>query len=70
MSAQGFDFSDDWTATAWVDAERELCQLRQRVDGHEVIAAWTLHAVRSRGPVRSRVRPGIGSSTYRRDAIR
>jgi hypothetical protein len=37
IAAERFDFSGDWTATAWFDAKRELVQFRHRVDGHEVI---------------------------------
>jgi hypothetical protein len=37
IAAERFDFSGDWTATAWFDAKRELVQFRHMVDGHEVI---------------------------------
>ena len=37
VAAERFDFSGDWTATAWFDAKRELVQFRHHVDGHEVI---------------------------------
>lgn len=37
IAAQRFDFSGDWTATAWFDAKRELVQFRHFVDRHEVI---------------------------------
>ena len=37
VEVERFDFSGDWTATAWFDAKRELRQFRHRVDGHEVI---------------------------------
>lgn len=37
IATQRFDFSGDWTATAWFDAKRELVQFRHFVDRHEVI---------------------------------
>jgi hypothetical protein len=37
IAAQRFDFSGDWTATAWFDAKRELVQFRHFVDRHEVM---------------------------------
>ena len=37
VEVERFDFSGDWTATAWFDAKRELKQFRHRVDNHEVI---------------------------------
>jgi hypothetical protein len=37
ISVERFDFSGDWTATAWFDDKRELRQFRHLVDGHEVI---------------------------------
>lgn len=37
VPVERFDFSGDWTATAWFDAKRELRQFRHRVDGHEVV---------------------------------
>ena len=36
VAVERFDFSGDWTATAWFDAKRELKQFRNIVDGHEV----------------------------------
>jgi len=37
VDVERFDFSGDWTATAWFDAKRELKQFRHRVDNHEVM---------------------------------
>lgn len=37
VAVERFDFSGDWTATAWFDTNRELKQFRNLVDGHEVI---------------------------------
>jgi hypothetical protein len=37
IAAERFDFSGDWTATAWFDAKRQLVQFRNVVEGHEVI---------------------------------
>ncbi len=37
VAVERFDFSGDWTATAWFDAKRELKQFRHRVDNHEVM---------------------------------
>jgi len=37
IPAERFDFSGDWTATAWFDEKRQLVQFRHHVDRHEVI---------------------------------
>jgi hypothetical protein len=37
IPAERFDFSGDWTATAWFDRKRELVQFRHVVDGHQVM---------------------------------
>lgn len=37
IAVERFDFSGDWTATAWFNAKRELVQFRHLVDNHEVI---------------------------------
>lgn len=37
IPAERFDFSGDWTATAWFDARHELVQFRHHVDQHEVV---------------------------------
>jgi len=37
IPVERFDFSGDWTATAWFNAKRELVQFRHLVDRHEVI---------------------------------
>jgi len=36
VAAERFDFSGDWSATAWFDRKRELVQFRYVVDGHTV----------------------------------
>ena len=36
VATERFDFSGDWTATAWFDSKRELVQFRHHVDNHEV----------------------------------
>jgi hypothetical protein len=37
IPTERFDFSGDWTATAWFDRKRELVQFRHVVEGHQVI---------------------------------
>jgi hypothetical protein len=37
IATERFDFSGDWTATAWFDGKRQLVQFRHLVEGHEVI---------------------------------
>jgi Family of unknown function (DUF6134) len=37
IATERFDFSGDWTATAWFDKKRELVQFRHFVDRHEVM---------------------------------
>ena len=37
VATERFDFSGDWTATAWFDPKRQLVQFRHHVDNHEVI---------------------------------
>jgi hypothetical protein len=37
IATERFDFSGDWTATAWFDAKHQLVQFRHHIDNHEVI---------------------------------
>ena len=37
IATERFDFSGDWTATAWFDPKHQLVQFRHRIDNHEVI---------------------------------
>jgi hypothetical protein len=37
VPTERYDFSGDWTATAWFDARHQLVQFRHHIDNHEVI---------------------------------
>ncbi len=37
IRAERFDFSGDWRASAWFDAERHLVQFKYLIDGHDVL---------------------------------
>jgi hypothetical protein len=37
IATERFDFSGDWTATAWFDPKHQLVQFRHHIDKHEVM---------------------------------